>query len=451
MRISVIGCGYLGAVHAACMASLGHQVIGLDVDEAKVASLNSGVPPFYEPGFAELLDEQLAGGRLEFTTDPGRIAQAQIHFIAVGTPQLAGRYAADLSYVRAAVQTLIENVDTSKGPAVIAGKSTVPVGTARHIQDLCDESGNDLIVVWNPEFLREGFAVTDTVHPDRIVYGLPDDQDRAEVGRKLLDECYAELLATGIPRLLTNHPTAELVKVAANSFLATKISFINAMAQLCDATGGDVTQLAEAIGYDDRIGKKFLRAGVGFGGGCLPKDIRAFMARAGELGVDEALTFLREVDAINLRQRDKAVEMASNLLGGRFVGHKVAVLGAAFKPNSDDLRDSPALEVAQQIWSRGADLVITDPAAADALRSKLPNLNVVDTVAEAVAGADVVLLLTEWQEYRDLDPRELRALVRTPNIVDGRNVLDPQRWADAGWTYRGMGRLAGPAAARAQV
>ena len=451
MRISVIGCGYLGAVHAACMASLGHQVIGLDVDEAKVASLNSGVPPFYEPGFAELLDEQLAGGRLEFTTDPGRIAQAQIHFIAVGTPQLAGRYAADLSYVRAAVQTLIENVDTSKGPAVIAGKSTVPVGTARHIQDLCDESGNDLIVVWNPEFLREGFAVTDTVHPDRIVYGLPDDQDRAEVGRKLLDECYAELLATGIPRLLTNHPTAELVKVAANSFLATKISFINAMAQLCDATGGDVTQLAEAIGYDDRIGKKFLRAGVGFGGGCLPKDIRAFMARAGELGVDEALTFLREVDAINLRQRDKAVEMASNLLGGRFVGHKVAVLGAAFKPNSDDLRDSPALEVAQQIWSRGADLVITDPAAADALRNKLPNLKVVDTVAEAVAGADVVLLLTEWQEYRDLDPRELRALVRTPNIVDGRNVLDPQRWADAGWTYRGMGRLAGPAAARAQV
>ena len=451
MRISVIGCGYLGAVHAACMASLGHQVIGLDVDEAKVASLNSGVPPFYEPGFAELLDEQLAGGRLEFTTDPGRIAQAQIHFIAVGTPQLAGRYAADLSYVRAAVQTLIENVDTSKGPAVIAGKSTVPVGTARHIQDLCDESGNDLIVVWNPEFLREGFAVTDTVHPDRIVYGLPDDQDRAEVGRKLLDECYAELLATGIPRLLTNHPTAELVKVAANSFLATKISFINAMAQLCDATGGDVTQLAEAIGYDDRIGKKFLRAGVGFGGGCLPKDIRAFMARAGELGVDEALTFLREVDAINLRQRDKAVEMASNLLGGRFVGHKVAVLGAAFKPNSDDLRDSPALEVAQQIWSRGADLVITDPAAADALRSKLPNLNVVGTVAEAVAGADVVLLLTEWQEYRDLDPVELRAMVRTPNIVDGRNVLDPQRWADAGWTYRGMGRLAGPAAARAQV
>ncbi|MDI9628817.1 MAG: UDP-glucose/GDP-mannose dehydrogenase family protein [Acidobacteriota bacterium] len=451
MHISVIGCGYLGAVHAACMASLGHEVIGLDMDESKTVQLNSGVPPFYEPDFAGLLAEQVGEGRLEFTTDPGRITQAQIHFIAVGTPQLAGRYAADLSYLRAAVRTLVEVADTAQGPAVIAGKSTVPVGTAQHIQQVCDDSGKDLIVVWNPEFLREGFAVADTLHPDRIVYGLPDDLHRAEVGRRFLDDCYAGLLAAGTPRLLTNHPTAELVKVAANSFLATKISFINAMAQLCDATGGDVTQLAEAIGYDDRIGKKFLRAGVGFGGGCLPKDIRAFMARAGELGVDEALTFLREVDAINLRQRDKAVEMASKLLGGRFVGHKVAVLGAAFKPDSDDLRDSPALEVAQQIWSRGADLVITDPAAADALRSKRPNLNVVDTVAEAVAGADAVLLLTEWQEYRDLDPLELLALVRTPNIVDGRNVLDPQRWQDAGWTYRGMGRHGGPAAAEQRV
>lgn len=442
MRISVIGCGYLGAVHAACMAKLGHDVIGLDVDEAKVASLNSAVPPFYEPDFPELLTSQLAAGRLRFTTDASCIADAQVHFIAVGTPQLAGRNAADLSYVRSAVNTLIEVAETSAGPAVIAGKSTVPVGTAERIQQICDESGKDLVVVWNPEFLREGFAVQDTLAPDRIVYGLPDDPERAEIGRRCLDECYQELLGDRTPRLLTNHATAELVKVAANSFLATKISFINAMAELCDATGGDVTQLAEAIGYDDRIGRKFLRAGVGFGGGCLPKDIRAFMARAGELGVDRALTFLREVDAINLRQRDKAVEMASKLLGGRFVGHKVAVLGAAFKPNSDDLRDSPALQVAQQIWSRGADLVITDPAAADALRQKRPNLQVVDIAAEAVQDADVVLLLTEWQEYRELDPVELRTLVRTPNIIDGRNVLDPARWTQAGWNYRGMGRHA---------
>ena len=444
VQISVIGCGYLGAVHAACMSSLGHEVIGLDVDAERVAALNAGRAPFYEPRFAELLGEQLATGRLRFTTNPAEIASAKVHFIAVGTPQLPGRYGADLSYLRAAIASLVEHADTSAGPAVIAGKSTVPVGSAQRIQDLVDQSNRDLIVVWNPEFLREGFAVNDTLAPDRIVYGLPDDASRAELGRGILDECYAELLANGVPRLLTNQPTAELVKVAANSFLATKISFINAMAELCDATGGDVTELATAIGYDDRIGRKFLRAGVGFGGGCLPKDIRAFMARAGELGVDEALTFLREVDAINLRQRDKAVELAAKALDDRFVGHKVAVLGAAFKPNSDDLRDSPALEIAQQLWARGADVVITDPAAADALRAKRPNLQVVDTVAEAVGGADLVLLLTEWCEYVDLDPVALRELVRTPKIIDGRNVLDPDRWIEAGWTYRGMGRHGGP-------
>lgn len=442
----MIGCGYLGAVHAACMASLGHQVVGLDVDAERVASLNAGEPPFFEPGFADLLGEQLASGRLRFSVEAADAAQARVHFIAVGTPQLAGRYGADLSYLRAAVQTLIETVDDSAGPVAIAGKSTVPVGTAQRIEDTVAQAGRDVIVVWNPEFLREGFAVSDTLRPDRIVYGLPDDASRAKIGRALLDECYAEILAGGVPRLLTNHPTAELVKVAANSFLATKISFINAMAELCDATGGDVTQLAEAIGFDDRIGAKFLRAGVGFGGGCLPKDIRAFMARAGELGVDEALTFLREVDAINLRQRDKAVELAAKLLEDRFVGHKVAVLGAAFKPNSDDLRDSPALEIAQQIWARGADLVITDPAAAAALRAKRPNLHVVDTVAEAVEGADMVLLLTEWREYVELDPDWLRGLVRTPKIIDGRNVLDADRWIAAGWTYRGLGRHSGPSA-----
>ncbi|MFB9617979.1 nucleotide sugar dehydrogenase [Brooklawnia cerclae] len=447
MRVSVIGCGYLGAVHAACMAKLGHQVVGLDVDEAKVADLSAGRPPFFEPGFGDLLAEQTSSGRLEFTTDPDRIADAEVHFVAVGTPQLQGRYAADLTYVRAAIDTILTHADTSAGPVVIAGKSTVPVGTAQRVQESANASGKDLVVVWNPEFLREGFAVEDTLKPDRIVYGLPDDPDRASIGKRVLDECYASLLGLGIPRMLTNQPTAELVKVAANSFLATKISFINAMAELCDATGGDVTQLADAIGYDPRIGRKFLRAGVGFGGGCLPKDIRAFMARAGELGVDEALTFLREVDAINLRQRDKAVDLASDLLGGRFVGHRVAVLGAAFKPNSDDLRDSPALDVAQQVWARGADLAITDPAAATALRSKRPNLNVVDTVDEAVRDADLVLLLTEWREYIDLDPVVLRGLVRTPIIIDGRNVLDPQRWTDAGWVYRGMGRHGGPTTA----
>lgn len=436
MRISVIGCGYLGAVHAACMASLGHEVIGLDVDEGKIAKLNASQAPFFEPGFGELLSEQVASGRLRFTTDYADIARSQISFIAVGTPQAPQRNAADLSYVDAAVDSLAKHLKSDGEPRLIVGKSTVPVGTAAKIERLI----GDLILVWNPEFLREGYAIEDTLNPDRIVYGLPTDEQKAKTGTRLLDECYAQLLDNGMPRLLTDYATAELVKVAANSFLATKISFINAMAELCDASGGDVTMLAKAIGYDERIGSKFLRAGVGFGGGCLPKDIRAFMARAGELGVEQALTFLREVDTINLRQRQKAVEIAKELAGGTFVGRRVAVLGATFKPNSDDLRDSPALEIAQQILSRGADMVITDPAATEGLRVKRPNLNVVETCEEAMRGADVTVLGTEWKDYLAIDPIEAREWVKSPNIVDGRNVLDREAWKAAGWEYRGIGR-----------
>lgn len=438
MRISVVGCGYLGAVHAACMAKLGHEVVGVDVDEAKIAKLNAGHAPFYEPGFDALLSDQLASGKLRFTTDYRQISDAQISFIAVGTPQASTRYAADLSYLWKAVDSLIATLKPDS-PALIVGKSTVPVGTAQQVAELVAKAKN-LSVVWNPEFLREGFAVQDTIRPNRIVYGLPKNQKEAELARQTLDECYAPLLEAGIPRLVTDYATAELVKVAANSFLATKISFINAMAELCDATGADVTMLAKAIGYDDRIGSKFLRAGVGFGGGCLPKDIRAFMARAGELGVEQALTFLREVDAVNIRQRTKAVNLAADLVGGNFIGRKVAILGAAFKPNSDDLRDSPALDIAQQIWARGAELAITDPAAGPALRAKRPNLNVVDCAEEAMTGADVTMLLTEWDEYRHLDPRTAISWVRTPAIIDGRNVLDQKAWIDSGWVYRGIGR-----------
>ena len=436
MRISVIGCGYLGAVHAACMASLGHEVVGLDVDEGKIAKLNASQAPFFEPGFGKLLSEQVASGRLRFTTDYADIARSQISFIAVGTPQAPQRNAADLSYVDAAVDSLTKHLKSDGEPTLIVGKSTVPVGTAPEIERLI----GDLILVWNPEFLREGYAIEDTLNPDRIVYGLPTDEQKAKTGTRLLDECYAQLLDNGVPRLLTDYATAELVKVAANSFLATKISFINAMAELCDASGGDVTMLAKAIGYDERIGSKFLRAGVGFGGGCLPKDIRAFMARAGELGVEQALTFLREVDTINLRQRQKAVEIAKELAGGTFVGRRVAVLGATFKPNSDDLRDSPALEIAQQILSRGADMVITDPAATEGLRVKRPNLNVVETCEDAMRGADVTVLGTEWKDYLAIDPIEAREWVKSPNIVDGRNVLDSEAWKAAGWEYRGIGR-----------
>lgn len=442
MRISVIGCGYLGAVHAACMAELGHEVVGLDVDEAKIAILAQGKAPFIEKGLPELLNKHVHSGRLRFTTDPAMIADAQIHFIGVGTPQLPGRLSADMSYVNQALDTILSHAhapnDTT--PVLIAGKSTVPVGTSQAIEQRLNASPKNIILAWNPEFLREGHAVADTLTPDRIVYGLPDDPHTGATAKALLDECYTTALHAGTPLVIANYPTAELVKVAANSFLATKISFINAMAELCDATGGDVTKLAEAIGHDERIGNKFLGAGIGFGGGCLPKDIRAFMARAGELGVDQALTFLREVDTINLRRRDHAVALAETAVGGRLVGKKVAVLGITFKPDTDDLRDSPALDIASRLWARGAELAIVDPAAADNLRAQRPDLTVPHTLEEALQGADVVMLLTPWKQYTELDPTHIRPMVNTPNIIDGRNALNPQQWADAGWHYHGMGR-----------
>ena len=435
MKISVVGCGYLGAVHAACMAELGHDVLGVDVDETKVAALSAGRTPFYEPGFEELLTRALGTGRLRFTTTPGGdLAGVDLHFIAVGTPQ-SDTGAADLSYVDAAVTTLLAGAAPG---SVVVGKSTVPVGTAAHLADRLAE--RDIALVWNPEFLREGFAVADTLHPDRIVYGLPADPVRAELGRARLDEVYARLLADGIPQIVTDYATAELVKVAANSFLATKISFINAMAELCEATGGDVTALADALGHDDRIGRRFLGAGVGFGGGCLPKDIRAFVARAKELGVHDAVSFLREVDAINQRRRDRVVDLALRSLGDQLPGSRITVLGAAFKPNSDDIRDSPALDIAHRLHMLGAQVSITDPKALDAAARRHPDLVAEPDTHQALRDADLVLLLTEWKEYVQLDPAKVANLVRRPAIIDGRNALDPARWRASGWTYHGLGR-----------
>ena len=435
MKISVVGCGYLGAVHAACMAELGHDVLGIDVDDTKVAALSAGRAPFYEPGFEELLTRALGTGRLRFTTTPGDdLAGVDLHFIAVGTPQ-SDTGAADLSYVDAAVATLLAGAAPG---SVVVGKSTVPVGTAAHLADRLAE--RDIALVWNPEFLREGFAVADTLHPDRIVYGLSADPARAELGRTRLDEVYARLLADGIPQIVTDYVTAELVKVAANSFLATKISFINAMAELCEATGGDVTALADALGHDDRIGRRFLGAGVGFGGGCLPKDIRAFVARAQELGVHDAVSFLREVDAINQRRRDRVVDLALRSLGDQLSGAKVTVLGAAFKPNSDDIRDSPALDIAHRLHMLGAQVSITDPKALDAAVRRHPDLVTEPDTHQALRDADLVLLLTEWAEYVELDPSEVATWVRRPAIIDGRNALDPARWRASGWDYHGLGR-----------
>ncbi|RRD49305.1 UDP-glucose/GDP-mannose dehydrogenase family protein [Arachnia propionica] len=436
MRISVIGCGYLGAVHAACMASLGHDVLGVDVDEGRISALQQHRPPFYEPGFDSLLTEAAATGRLRFTTepDPEELAAVDVHFIAVGTPQ-GPTGAADLSYVESAVASLLPVLERRPG-ALVVGKSTVPVGTAAALAERIEAAGG--LLLWNPEFLREGFAIEDTLRPDRIVYGVSPDPDKARESQRLLDEVYASLLADGIPRLVTDYATAELVKVAANSFLATKISFINAMAEVCEVTGGDVTALAEAIGHDVRIGNRFLQAGVGFGGGCLPKDIRAFMARGEELGVT-GLAFLKEVDRINQARRDRVVELATHSLGDGMSGANIAVLGAAFKPRSDDIRDSPALEIAARLQQAGAHVTVTDPKALDAVRARHPELHAVDDVNEALRDADLVLVLTEWAEFRTLDPSQLNQ-VRRKVVIDGRNCLDPVLWREAGWEYTGLGR-----------
>ncbi len=439
MRISVVGCGYLGAVHAASMAELGHEVVGIDVDERKIAALNEARAPFYEPGFEQLLARTLATGRLRFSTDIADAAGAQVHFVCVGTPQKRGEYAADLRFVEAAAESLLQVLAPGE---LVVGKSTVPVGTAARLAELVTTKVPGAMLVWNPEFLREGFAVQDTLNPDRLVYGLPAGEDR-ETAERVLDEVYAPIVARRTPKVVTDYATAEMVKTAANSFLATKISFINAMAELCEATGADVKQLADAIGFDDRIGRKFLNAGLGFGGGCLPKDIRAFMARAGELGADQALTFLREVDNINMRRRIRMVELAREVCDGSLLGKHIAVLGAAFKPDSDDIRDSPALNVAAQLQLQGAVVCVTDPAAVENSRRQWPQLDYSDTPEEAAARADAVLVLTEWRQYRELDPVAFGEVVAQKRVLDGRNALDREAWTAAGWTYRALGRRAG--------
>jgi UDPglucose 6-dehydrogenase len=439
MRISVIGCGYLGAVHAASMAELGHDVVGIDVDRPKVEALLQGKAPFYEPGFEELLGRSLASGRLRFSADVADARDAVLHFVCVGTPQKRSEYAADLRYVQAAAESLL---DVLKPGDLVAGKSTVPVGTAAGLAELVSSKVPGAMLAWNPEFLREGFAVQDTLHPDRLVYGLPAGPE-GDTARAMLDEVYAAIVAAGTPQVVTDYATAEMVKTAANSFLATKISFNNAMAELCEATGADVKQLADAIGHDDRIGRKFLNAGLGFGGGCLPKDIRAFMARAGELGADQALTFLREVDNINMRRRIRMVELAREVCDGSLLGKRVAVLGAAFKPDSDDIRDSPALNVAAQLQLQGAVVQVADPAAVENCRRLWPQLDYADSAEEAAARADAVLLLTEWKQYRELDPVAFGTVVARKRVLDGRNALDRDRWEAAGWSYRALGRRAG--------
>jgi UDPglucose 6-dehydrogenase len=438
MRMTVIGTGYLGAVHAACMAELGHDVLGVDADPQKVDLLASGRAPFFEPGLPEMLARGVESGRLRFTVSLAEAAEfADVHFVCVGTPQRPGSHAADVSHVDAVVQQLARLL---RRPGLVVGKSTVPVGTASRLAALVADlapAGSDVDVAWNPEFLSEGFAVRDTLHPDRVVVGV-----RTERAGRLLQELYEPLLTGGAPFIVTDLATAELVKVAANAFLATKVSFINAMAEVCEATGADVSVLAGALGHDPRIGSRFLAAGLGFGGGCLPKDIRAFMARSVELGVGEALTFLGEVDRINMRRRRKIVETATAMLGHFLADKQIAVLGASFKPNSDDVRDSPALDVAASLQRGGARVRVHDPQAIENARAAIPTLDYTDDVTKALEGAHLTLHLTEWGEYRDLDPAILREVVAEPRLLDGRNALDLGRWARAGWVVRSPGRPA---------
>jgi len=435
MKITVIGTGYLGAVHAACMAELGHHVLGVDSRPDRIAMLAWGEAPFYEPGLAELLTRGMSAGRLSFGGSlPEAAAFGDVHFICVGTPQLPGSLAADTGHVEGVIEGLAPHLTRA---TLVVGKSTVPVGTAsglaRRLAELAP-AATAAELAWNPEFLREGYAVRDTLEPDRLVAGVT-----SEAADAVLRQVYAPLIEAGTPYIRTDLGTAELAKVSANAFLATKISFINAMADVCDAAGADVVTLAEVLGYDARIGHKGMAAGLGFGGGCLPKDLRALLARSEELGVGDSLRFLHEVDVVNTRRREAVVELARELAGGSLASVSVAALGAAFKPETDDVRDSPALAVAMALHQAGARVRVHDPKAGDNAIEAAPDLDHVPDVESAVEGADIVLHLTEWPQYREIDPAWLGAIVRRPVLIDARNALPHARWREAGWTVRCLG------------
>ena len=453
MKISVIGCGYLGAVHAATLACMGHTVVGIDVDPAKVENLGGGAAPFFEPGLDELLQDGCASGRLTFSTDFAAAGDAQLHFLCVGTPQSKTSGDADLSYLVSATQSLLPHL--GRGAAVV-GKSTVPVGTVDMIGGIL-AGRPDVLLGWNPEFLRQGTAVKDTLVPDRLVYGVPGGKDAAfapgsgasQGVTALLDTVYAPLLFAGIPRLVCNFATAELIKSASNAFLATKVSFINAMSELCDASGADVSELSEAMGLDPRIGKRYLHAGPGFGGGCLPKDIRSLRTQAAHHGVESLNEWMGLVDSVNSRQRRRTVEAARELCSGHLAGRTVTVLGAAFKPDTDDIRDSPALDVALQLAAAGAHVTVTDPKAINNAWMRYPQLRFEPSTKRAFEDAELVLLLTEWDEYRSLSPAAVGQLVRRRTVLDARNVLDAAAWVAAGWEVRGLGTGARSAAVSA--
>ena len=430
MKISVIGLGYLGATHAVAMAKLGHSVIGIEQDSQKLANLQAGKVPFFEPGLEVALAEVIKEGKISFqATHDENSASADIHFLCVGTPQ-SPTGSADTSYLYAAIKDLAPHLSSQ---ALVVGKSTVPVGTAAKLKtELAAKVSFEPRLVWNPEFLREGTALEDSLKPDRIVIGSFKKEDSLP-----LLVAYEKLIKAGSPVVELDVATAELVKVAANAFLATKISFINAMAEIAEASGADVVALSKAIGYDERIGNKFLRSGIGFGGGCLPKDIRGFIATAEEIGAGQSLGFLREIDSVNNRRRQRVVELATKELE-TLSGKSITVLGVSFKPDSDDLRESPALEIARALAKQGANVTVTDPKALGHLSDQA--LTKQADLFTALSGAELVILGTEWDEYKKLDPAQAIAKVKTPTVIDGRNVLDVKSWQAAGWKVIALGR-----------
>ncbi len=436
LRITVLGTGYLGATHAACLTELGFDVLGLDTNEAQVGALAAGRLPFHEPELQKLLEASLRSGRLRFSTSyEDAAAFGDVHFVCVGTPQRPDSDAADLSHLMTCIDALAPLLDR---PCLVVGKSTVPVGTSEIVADRLAQlapAGAAVDLAWNPEFLREGHAVADTLRPDRIVVGV-----RSARAEAVLRKVYAGPLAAGVPFLVTDLPTAELVKTSANAFLATKVSFINAIAEVCEASGADIVPLAQALALDERIGGRFLVPGLGFGGGCLPKDIRAFAAATRDLGVGSVSALLGEVDAINLRRRARMVDLALEMAGGSLEDRTVGVLGCSFKPNSDDIRDSPALDVAGTVHGLGARVTVYDPAAMDRARQVHPELEYADSMLAAAADADVLLMLTEWREFVEADPEVVGKVVARRNIADGRGALDGDRWRGAGWRYRALGR-----------
>jgi UDPglucose 6-dehydrogenase len=436
MRVTVIGTGHLGAVHAAGMAEIGHDVLGVDADAETIAKLASARSPFFEPGLREMLTRNIKAGRLRFSTSLREAASfGDVHFICVGTPQAKGSHQADLTSLEAVANGLAPHL--TRG-CLVVGKSTVPVGTAARIRTMVTDqapAGDEIQIAWNPEFLREGLGLQDTLHPDRIVVGVSTPE-----AAEILHDVYAPIIALGTPYIRTDLATAELVKVSANAFLAMRISFVNAVAEMCDVANGDIVTLTEALALDPRIGAQFLSAGLGYGGGCLPKDVRAFRATAAKLGVADLSTFLKDIDDINARQRQRTVELARGMLDGTFARKRIGILGAAFKPNTDDVRDSPALEVAALIQQQGALVLVHDPEAIENARARVPSLDYRAEIADVFEQADLIMHLTAWPEYRELDPAALAALTRTPRILDARDSLDLISWQKAGWTIRALGR-----------